>query len=880
MSKPTGHQTNRRSKGKAPQLSSSDTSSRHAEAPQKGNSSLVSPRLQPGVTEDTISLPHPSPSGSSGATQEDMRNLLRAQTFSQRETTPDQPQQKVTAYGHLSTPHSHYSSSYTAAVPPGDKKYLVSETNRYLQGDLRLVRILPVEKFAEIALKLDIEEEYIMSKEVKRAFDKYQRVVDQARSEKDPRVYIALIELLNAISHNKLTFYGQAFGMVQGSLVNQSPDIAGVLKELADLGDDSDEDIKKKVMEDLKKKVMWAHLMMIVESKITKGRLIKPEFGQDKDAQIDPEPEVDDVEEPLSNSDSDATSERESQQRQGSQKRPREEEPTLGVVRGRALKASRTSSTSQPHSGNSSTDPSGLEHTYATQAGPDRLAELPVKRDTPEGVRSQVMGYARDMLSYGLPRSHVVNFLVDSQFARCIYYDRSLILESKLLNLKYKKDRLIFAKMVKHIGDMSLEDLGFSPSLEANFIRDPASLMKLEKPAAEEFPSSRILTSLEGSFFTFPYQNNQTRTVCLKRVIFRSNGVIGRGTMVIRVTCACRHCPRDACDWQAKKLVLKLSFPSATRVSELIFMDRCKQLAQGEHAWVLNHLPDITWSFDISFPTDSPQDALSNEFGATYEKRVMRGVIQEELKPLSYLQTAKQCAQVFYDVFQCHHWVWKYPEILHRDISQGNIMVREKNGTIYGVLNDWDLATWLDNKRDGPTSLFRTGTKPYMAHEQQTIHWRGPHRYRHDMESLFYVMVLFACLYSSPKEKVPNFEDKDFRFEEWHRKDDEFLRHAKNTVVTAASFMPPVSPFFIGFLFWLTELQERLALGFVHLMIHIKQAAKQKARQPNTLPTFDMETLGDHFSCEQIAMILHMFDNEQLTTRGLEWQNILEGLSQ
>ncbi|KAJ3794535.1 hypothetical protein GGU11DRAFT_310587 [Lentinula aff. detonsa] len=171
-----------------------------------------------------------------------------------------------------------------------------------------------------------------MSKKVKRAFNKYERVVDEARSEKDPRVYIALIELLNAISHDKLRFYGQAFGMVQGSLVNQSPDIAGVLKELAlDLDD-----------EDIKKKVMWAHLMMIVESKITKGRLIKPEcafilgydysiliffftVGQDKDAQIDPEPEVDDVEEPLSNSDSDATSERESQQRQGSQKRPREE---------------------------------------------------------------------------------------------------------------------------------------------------------------------------------------------------------------------------------------------------------------------------------------------------------------------------------------------------------------------------------------------------------------------------------------------------------------------------------------------------------------------------------------------------------------------------
>ncbi|KAJ3993798.1 hypothetical protein F5050DRAFT_1532060, partial [Lentinula boryana] len=243
-------------------------------------------------------------------------------------------------------------------------------------------------------------------------------------------------------------------------------------------------------------------------------------------------------------------------------------------------------------------------------------------------------------------------------------------------------------------------------------------------------PSSGIFDLRQGSLFIFPYKNDQTRTVRLERVIFRSNGIIGRGTMVFRVECACRNCPPNQCDWKDRKLVLKITFPSTTRVSNRTFMDRCKELAQGEHTWVLNHLPNIIWSFDIPFCDGSPQDNFKKKFGDDHEMRVMRGVISEELKPLSSLKMAKECAQVFYDIVQCHHWAQKYPRILHRDISQGNIMVREKNGKKYGVLNDWDLAIWLDNKRGGPTSQFRTRTKPYMAHELHSTEWKGPHRYR------------------------------------------------------------------------------------------------------------------------------------------------------
>ncbi|KAJ3719640.1 hypothetical protein DFJ43DRAFT_1096599 [Lentinula guzmanii] len=430
--------------------------------------------------------------------------------------------------------------------------------------------------------------------------------------------------------------------------------------------------------------------------------------------------------------------------------------------------------------------------------------------------------------------------------------------------------------MIKHLRYLPPEDLGIVPNLEADFIRNSASLPEAQKlselTAAKGSPSKGIFRFCEGSFFTFHYKDEQTRTVCLKRVIFRSNSIFGRGTTVVQVECACRHCLPNQCNWQGKKL--------------WAFVDRCKELAQGEHAWVLNHLPNIYCSFDIPFRDGLPQDNFKKEFEDGDEMRVVRGSIQEELKPLSSLKTAKEYSQVFCDIIQCQHWVWKCAQIFHRDVSKGNFMVREKDGKKYGVLNDWDLAIWLNNERDEPTSFIRTGTRPYMAHEQQSVHWKGPHRYRHDLESIFYVMLLFVCLYSDPNEKVPHLEIKESRYEEWHWRDDEFLHDKKISVIYAAPFRPPVTPFFIGFRLWLTELQNRLRRGFSFLGDSRVEAAMQEASQSNTdgdsqsdnLPPFDMETLGGHFSYERVGMIMHKFNKEQLITHGLEWQEILEPL--
>ncbi|KAJ3996111.1 hypothetical protein F5050DRAFT_1808022 [Lentinula boryana] len=178
------------------------------------------------------------------------------------------------------------------------------------------------------------------------------------------------------------------------------------------------------------------------------------------------------------------------------------------------------------------------------------------------------------------------------------------IVESGLLDLKDEEHQLIFAKMIKHLHALPLEGLGIVPNLDAKFMKDPKSLdygFNLPQyTAADGPPSNRIFEHPQGSLFTFPYKDGKTRTVHLKRVLFCSHGIIGRGTIVIWVKCACVGCGSH-CDWAGKNIVLKLSFPGETRVSEQTFMDRCREMAIGEHEWVFDHLPSIYWLFNIPF---------------------------------------------------------------------------------------------------------------------------------------------------------------------------------------------------------------------------------------------------------------------------------------
>ena len=97
-----------------------------------------------------------------------------------------------------------------------------------------------------------------------------------------------------------------------------------------------------------------------------------------------------------------------------------------------------------------------------------------------------------------------------------------------------------------------------------------------------------------------------------------------------------------------------------------------------------------------------------------------------------------------------YRWLYEVPKILHRDISVNNLMLRKEEGNVYAVLNDLDRAVYADVQ--GQLSKEGTGTWPFMALDLLLRPPKTVHLYRHDLESLFYILVWITSRFHKGKE--------------------------------------------------------------------------------------------------------------------------------
>ena len=93
------------------------------------------------------------------------------------------------------------------------------------------------------------------------------------------------------------------------------------------------------------------------------------------------------------------------------------------------------------------------------------------------------------------------------------------------------------------------------------------------------------------------------------------------------------------------------------------------------------------------------------------------------------------------DAIKAHRSLYIQGNILHRDISENNIIITDPKKTdgFTGMLIDLDLAKVVGSGRSG--ARHQTGTMEFMAIE---VLERAAHTYRHDLESFFYVL-LWMC---------------------------------------------------------------------------------------------------------------------------------------
>ncbi|KAI5118268.1 hypothetical protein M0805_006010 [Coniferiporia weirii] len=240
------------------------------------------------------------------------------------------------------------------------------------------------------------------------------------------------------------------------------------------------------------------------------------------------------------------------------------------------------------------------------------------------------------------------------------------------------------------------------------------------------------------------------------------------------------------------------------------------------------------------------------KFLGDVENRVLRATVSEVFIPIYKLVSLEKC---FRGIFQGHHFLWS-EGIMHRDIGVGNLMYRCVG--VYGVLNDWDLPKLEGSKE--PTSISRTGTRPFMARnlldelqdhsEPQDSKLKG-HLERYDWESMLYVLIWIGCRYDAAGKEV----NKN-ALQGWFKHDLKTLATYKATILEGG--IPPFNEYYDGLMDWRSGLLTLFEFGYYSKRQYLQgqwMAAKGYPTEIDLSKPYVDETLGGHVTYEKLLEI-------------------------
>lgn len=142
---------------------------------------------------------------------------------------------------------------------------------------------------------------------------------------------------------------------------------------------------------------------------------------------------------------------------------------------------------------------------------------------------------------------------------------------------------------------------------------------------------------------------------------------------------------------------------------------------------------------EVTYDVEETQGAsLVAPSNGPYDNRILRClVIYPAGRPIHKYRSSLELLQALRDAVKAHKSLYFKGNVLHRDISENNIIITNTEETGFaGMLIDMDLAKELGTGRSG--ARCRTGTMEFMAID---VLLGADHTYRHDLESLFYVLI-------------------------------------------------------------------------------------------------------------------------------------------
>ncbi|KAF8068619.1 hypothetical protein FPV67DRAFT_1083094 [Lyophyllum atratum] len=324
--------------------------------------------------------------------------------------------------------------------------------------------------------------------------------------------------------------------------------------------------------------------------------------------------------------------------------------------------------------------------------------------------------YAAEMLCRGIYTTHAITILVADEMAWIWWFDRQGAIQTSGIDII--RDLPYFVVLLVAFQRFNKADWGIIEQLYTHpGYKEAEPILGVELEVEDKIVYANHRGPLSSHY-----------------------SLVGRGTRVLMGTGLGIMKPTKESYHEGKalskfRLAVKFSWPEARRQNEAEIIQKALSINNNI---TRGHLPNLIAFNDLGCSTADIRREL-DIFASPSSPRLLRVLLLENLVPNDEWRAPATFMRLWVEWYQCHRVLWLH-DIRHGDISLGNLMVNPQ--TKMGVLNDFDLAVFEGHHTIGGE---RTGTVPFMAIDLLTPEYydgKVERRYRHDLESFIWVLVV------------------------------------------------------------------------------------------------------------------------------------------
>ncbi|CAA7261237.1 unnamed protein product [Cyclocybe aegerita] len=381
----------------------------------------------------------------------------------------------------------------------------------------------------------------------------------------------------------------------------------------------------------------------------------------------------------------------------------------------------------------------------------------------------QLATYALECLGDS-SRHYTTGIFIDSTSVNLWYYDRSAVIRASKFEFSAGENNhgtKLLAVALFALSQATMKQSGFDPFVH-RFI-EPKNGVVLQE---HHIKAITIPLSIRSKTCFRFNKNGEDLIFVVDKVLYTYSSIIGRGTYVASGKQAYIGSPVG----EIPK-VLKLSWQLQVRHAEAELLRRIRgRLPDYWH----RHLPAVRFSAvykpeELGLPRSKLKEVLKPT-RKEIQERDLHVLVTDLYHKLHEAADIEEFKRIFLDCLECHYHTYTTGRVLHRDISENNLMFADPKevtaptgatdwpSSRWGILNDFDLGSEIDADGNVQSSNanHRTGTLPYMATDlisrpvprNPHVQYVPPsHYYRHDLESFFYILVFASTRYTFDKGK-------------------------------------------------------------------------------------------------------------------------------